>query len=92
MPEHPLYVVVAGDQLLVRRGLNIHRLLNQSIKQLPSVPGCPPVESEREFVQIVVEVSSTDGPVMCPQQPSLQKRRDPVNARQQITGRFLVAS
>ncbi len=84
--------MVACDQLLVRHGLNSHRLLDQPIKQLPAVPGCPAVETEREFVQVVVEVSLTNGSLMCPQQPSLQKRRDPVNARQQITGGFLVAS
>lgn len=66
-------------------------LLHEAVEQLAPPSGRPAVESERELIQIGVQVRGTDGPLMDTQQPTFQQRDDPVHPRQQVIpeGRLL---
>src|SRR5690242_21107975 len=39
-------------------------------------------EAEREFIQIVIQVFQTDGPLMRAQQPAFQQRDDPMRSEE----------
>lgn len=62
------------DQSSTRRWGDLHRLLNEAEKELPSVPGAPTVEPECEFVEVVIEMREADRPLMSPEDPPLQER------------------
>jgi hypothetical protein len=64
--------------------LQMHRLIHKSVKQQPARTGSTPIESEREFVQIVIQVGRLHGSLVRPQQPTLQQGRHTVRQRQQV--------
>jgi hypothetical protein len=67
------------DDGIVRSGTDGDRLLDQAVEELPSVLRGASIEAKGEFVQIGVEVLTTDGPLVRAQQPALQKGRDTMN-------------
>ena len=71
------------DQLPIRNGRLLHGVLEESVEQLPAVFCRSAIESECEFVEIVVQMLRADGPLMGSQQPAFQQRGDPVTRRQQ---------
>ena len=72
-------------------GFDGNGLLHQSVKELPAVTGGPPVEAERELVQVVVEMRAGDGSLMRAKQPPFQQRYDAMDTRQQLRRGFLPA-
>ena len=67
---------------MVRNGIDGPSLLDETIEQHPPALRCPAVESEGELVQIVVEIISCYRALVSPQQPALQKTRNPVDPGQ----------
>lgn len=67
-------------------------LLGEAVEELPSMLGGAPIESKSEFVQVGIEVLTTDSPLMRAQQPALQKggnTMDPWKKRRGIFGAVL---
>ena len=93
----PLFVVVpppppSGAHMLHERPVGCRLdgdgLLHQSIKQFPAMPGGPPVEPERELVEVVVQMRVSNGALMRAEEPSFEQGDDQMNAGQQGAGRF----
>ena len=76
------------DERRVGCGFNGNGLLHRSVKKLPAVTGGPPVEAERELVQVVVEMRAEDGSLMRAEQPPFQQRHDAMDTRQQTPPRI----
>jgi len=74
------------DDGIVGSGTDGDRLLDQAIEELPSVLRGASIEANGEFVQVGVEVLTTDGPLVRAQQPALQKGRDTMNPRKKSRG------
>ena len=74
------------DDGLVGSRTDGDRLLDQAVEELPSVLRGASIEAKGEFVQVRVEVLTTDGPLVCSQQPALQKGRDTMNPRKKSRG------
>ena len=55
------------------------RLLDQPVEARPSVLRGASIEATGEFVQVGVEMLTTDSPLVCAQQPALQKGRHTMN-------------
>ena len=45
---------------------------------------CPPIEPERELVQIVIQMLMADRPLVRAQEPALEQRHDAMNLRHQL--------
>jgi hypothetical protein len=69
--------------------LYFHRLLEETIEQLATMPRSPAVESERELVQVIVQMLPTHSPLMRAEQPAFQQRGYAVDTRQKLRGRFV---
>lgn len=80
--EHPIQG--QGDRL------NHDGLLGEAKKELATVFGSPP--DETELIQVVVERLMTDRALMGPHQPALEQRDDPMDVRQQLRGESLNSS
>ena len=52
---------------------DLNSLLRQAMEQLTPGCGCPPVEAECEFVEIVVHVFVFDGPLVGAHEPPLEE-------------------
>lgn len=65
-----------ADEGLVGRRRDRDGLLNEPVEQLAAAARVAPVETEGEFVQIVVQVLRTDPALMRAQQPAFQQRHD----------------
>ena len=61
------------DDFVVGRGLDGHRLLDKTIKQLATAGRLSAVEAERELVEIVTEVFVADRALMGPREPAFQE-------------------
>ena len=81
-------IAAAGADILVRDRLDHGRLLDKPIEQLAAGARSSPIETEGEFVQVVVQMRRLNGPLMCPQQPALQQRSHPVRQRQEVVADF----
>ena len=82
---------VALHSRLVWRSPDHYGLLSEAREQLASAARSAPIEPKGELVEVVVQVLETYGSLMGAQQPALQQRDDPMNARQQFGRRFLLA-
>jgi hypothetical protein len=60
-----------------------HGILEKPEEELPSVLRCSAVESESEFIQVVVQVLGTDGALMGSHKPAFQQPSNPVARGQQ---------
>ena len=72
------------SQLAERHGLCHHSILEEPMEKLPSVPRRSAVEPESEFIQVVVQMLGTDGPLMGSHEPAFQQPSDPVARGQQV--------
>src|ERR1019366_2010829 len=63
-------------------------LLDEAKKQLAATAGSAAVETERELVEIIIQVFETDCPLMGTQQPALEQRDDPLDPWQRIGTRL----
>ena len=61
--------------------LDRHGLLDEAEEKLAAAFGSSPVESERELVQVVVEMLVADRPLVRPYEPPLEERDHPVDPR-----------
>lgn len=77
------------DEHRVGTGGNGHPLLEEPIEQFSSRAGGPSVETESEFVEVVVEMSVTDGPLMRSQEPAFEKSNYAMDPGQQIGATLL---
>jgi hypothetical protein len=87
----PLYIVVLGlspsdtfSQLSECYGVSCHGILEKPMEKQPSVLRRSAVESESEFIQVVVQMLGTDGPLMGSHKPAFQQPSDPVARGQQV--------
>jgi len=61
----------------------------EPVEQFASGAGDPPIEAERELVQVVVQVLRAHGALVGSEQPSLQRGDHQMDAREQFQGGFL---
>ena len=59
-------------------------LFDQPVEEHAAMRGLAPVEAERKFIQISLQMICFKGALMCPHQPALNERRDTVYARQDL--------
>ena len=63
-------------------------LFDQPVEEHTSMRGLAPVEPEREFVQVSLQVIGLERPLMRTHQPAFNERRNAVYARQNLVGFF----
>src|SRR6202789_1853363 len=78
----------AFDQRFVRNRLDSDGLFQQSAEQLASASRLAAVESERELVEIGIQMLHAHSSLMSSQQPAFEQRRDPMNTRHQLRCAF----
>ena len=71
---------------------SVDGLLDQAVEQLAPGSGGPPVESEREFVEVVVEVGVLDGALVRTEQRSLQEGGNTMYTRERTVQRGRIFS
>ena len=71
-------------------GLHCDRLLHEAKKQLAAAFGSPPVESERELVQVVIEMLVANRSLVGPHQPSFEQGDDAVHSRHRLRWSLLL--
>ena len=71
-------------------GIDGHSLLRQTKKELASALGSPPIEPERELIQIVVQVLMADRSLVGSHQPPLEQGDHQVNPWHQLRRIFLL--
>lgn len=59
--------------VLIRYWCGDNRLLEQSVKQHATGPGCSAIEAEDKFIQVGIQMLRLDCPVMGPQYPALHQ-------------------
>ena len=74
------------NQMFIGHWFNGHCLLEQAVEQLSPVSRQSPVEAEREFIQVTVEVLPGDPPLVNAKQPPFQQGGNTVNPRQKGRG------
>ena len=72
------------DYLFIRRRPNSNSLLQQPIKQFPSILRCSTIEPKCVFVEVIVEMLMTNSSLMCGHQPAFQQTGHPVTRGQQV--------
>ena len=71
-----------------RHGINGYGLLDQSIEQLAARRRCPPIESERKLIEVVIQMRRTYGTLMCAIKPTLQQGRYSMYQWQHVVANF----
>lgn len=64
--------------------LHLHRLLSQSVEKLASGGRLAPVETEREFVQVIVQMVVANRSLVGPKQPPFEQREHPMRSGQEV--------
>ena len=82
-PER-LAVGLVGSQLALGHRGDRHRLLCQTVEELAAGAGSATVETERELIQVVVQMRRTNGSLMSTQQPALQQGGHPMAMGQRV--------
>ncbi len=91
MTQLCLYIVgLRGHKLGERDGLDRSRLLDEPVEEFAPGPGGPTVETKDEFIKVVLELFSGDGPLMGAQEPAFKQGGDAVNPRQKLRGPFRI--
>ena len=62
--------------------VDLHRLLDQPVDQFSTMSRRSSIETKREFIEVIVQMRSADGPLVCAQQPSFEQRSHAMHARQ----------
>jgi uncharacterized membrane protein len=83
-------VVLRRNQLRERYRFNSHRLLHESVEEFTPGPGGPTVETESEFIKVVLQLFSGDGSLMGAQEPAFKQGGNAVNPRQKLRGPFRI--
>jgi len=73
-------------------GLDGYSLLHEAKKELAPAFGSPPVESERELIQVVIEMLVADRSLVGSHQPPFEEADHAVNSWQQLRGSLFVTS
>ena len=71
-------------QLCVGSRTRCDSLLEQAEEQLPAKLGRPTIEAERELIEVVLQMSLTDRSLVSSENPSLQKRHNPMYPGHQL--------
>ena len=71
-------------------GLHCDRLLREAEKQLAAAFGSPPVESERELVQVVIEMLVANRSLVGSQQPPFEEGDNSVHSRHRLRWSLLL--
>ena len=61
-----------ADEAMVGDGFHCDSLLHETVEELSAALRSSTVESEREFVEVVLEMFMADGTLMGSQQPALE--------------------
>src|SRR5437660_8856002 len=69
-----------SDNFAIGRGSDLRRLLKQTVEKFAARGGSSTVESERELVEVVIQMVWADRSLVRPEQPPLQQRGDAVYA------------
>ena len=83
---------VSPNQTFIPHWRRSHGLLNQSIEEFGPAAGLASVESERELVEVIIQMLAGDSTLVGAQQPPLQQGRHTVHARQQDRSRFATSA
>ncbi|MGC1953756.1 MAG: hypothetical protein WA970_14565, partial [Gammaproteobacteria bacterium] len=75
------------DQIPIRYGLHLNRLLKEAPKQEATELRFAPVETEGELVEVCLEMVGLHGPLMGSKQPPFEEAGDTVNPWQGHMGR-----
>ena len=75
-------VVLRCNQLRERQRFIRHRLLHESVEELASGFRSSAIESERELIEVAIQLLSRHNPLMNTHQPALQQGRHPVDTGQ----------
>ena len=81
--RRPAFWYGIDHQRLVRDGANLNALLQEPAEEEPPERRLPPVEAEREFVEVGLKVVSLHRTLVRAQQPSLGEAGDPMHAWQE---------
>ena len=82
IPVPLLMVVSRRNRPRERYRFNRHRLLHESVEELASGFRSSAIESERELIEVVIQLLSRHNPLMNTQQPALQQGRHQVDTGQ----------
>jgi len=74
----------AARQFTCQNRRQMHRLIHKAVEQQPSRTGGAAIESERKFVQIVIQMTWLYRTLVSPQQPTFQQRGHAIGDRQEI--------
>ena len=72
--------------------LDCYGLLHEAKKELAPAFGSPPVESERELIQVVIEMLVADRSLVGSRQPPFEEADHAVNSWHQLRGSLFVTS
>ena len=67
-------------------------LLHEAKEQFAAAFGSPPIEAERELVQVVIKMLVADRSLVGSHQPPFEERDHPMNSRHQLRWRLLTTS
>jgi len=76
----------SADEFLVWHGFQLHRLLEKAVEQEAAGFRSAAVETEGEFVEVIVELGGTDSPMVNSQPPTIEESGDAVNTRHDDVG------
>jgi hypothetical protein len=77
---------LSAHELFVWHGFQLHGLLEKTVKQEAASLGSAAVETEREFVEVVVELGGMDSPMVNSQPPPIEETGNAVNTRHNDMG------
>jgi len=75
------------NDLAISSRIDSHGILQETVKQLPTMSGSPSIETKRKFVQVVINMFRTDCSLMGTQDPALQQGDNTMYKRQKIVFR-----
>lgn len=76
------------NDLAIGSRIDSHGILQETVKQFPTMSGSPSIETKRKFVQVVINMFRTDRSLMSTQYPALQQGRNTMYKRQEVVFRF----
>lgn len=80
--------IAGGNDLMVGCRSYGNGLLGEAMEEQPAGRGTSAIETEGEFVEVVVEMLVLDAALMGSHQPSLEQRRNAMNAGHDHVGRI----
>jgi hypothetical protein len=77
------FLRLSADHLAIGRWRDFDGLLQQAVKQFAARSGSASVKTERELVQVIIQVGGLHGSLMRAQQPALEERGHAMHSRQE---------